>query len=620
MQLTPDTSRALYSDEDDKAREESTKDILKKIEQVNLAHGFTPRNLPGRRPNEDKSKQMTYHPQMFGNPVWNYLQREQNSGIKNKVEEDKVEKEEIPKGHYIKRKITHKQTYLVPNVPDFVPPEPQLFGIDSILDPVEMTKSEANQSEENLAKQQFLINNIKSIVQSSQTPFSNTYNPYFPPYQNFAPYQQPQFYQRTPTYNPNNLQGPFTDTYYANLQAQRPYDVPNFHHYDDSKVYGTQDISSQTIKFPNKPHHFRPPNRFPGSRQDNPRPIITAENQDTQYVRLPDIPRPERPKQLGPVQGLPDAHITRQFIPSNDYFPMNPPPFKGVYSSITSMVEYGQKDEDCNKEGKDANSIIAVRSGKGVTLDEFDLELLKFLEDVMKSVDDEIEKEISPSKPNSTDNGEPRLNQTEIKTESSARVGREIVSKNVEKGQKLMQLLELIRTDEVKNGPKGIVKYLERLINETNEQNLEDSALELEGIQIVEEDDTKSPKQMSSKFNLNKPKGADDKFMDRANGTGIFINRLKVRKGGIAIAGPGGIATAGSGGTAIVGPNGVAYTQPNGVAIAGPGSRVVAVDPSVDLNKFVQNLSKGEKSGVLPRIGRVVAIGPVVYYNRDDKV
>lgn len=43
---------------------------------------------------------------------------------------------------------------------------------------------------------------------------------------------------------------------------------------------------------------------------------------------------------------------------------------------------------------------------------------------------------------------------------------------------------------------------------------------------------------------------------------GLIIQRLRVRHGGIAIAGPGGVATAGSGGTAIVGPNGIALTHP----------------------------------------------------------
>jgi len=54
---------------------------------------------------------------------------------------------------------------------------------------------------------------------------------------------------------------------------------------------------------------------------------------------------------------------------------------------------------------------------------------------------------------------------------------------------------------------------------------------------------------------------------------GIIIQRLKVRKGGIAIAGPGGVATAGSGGTAIVGPGGYALTHPRSLTIAGPGAK-----------------------------------------------
>ncbi|XP_045446642.1 uncharacterized protein LOC123654801 [Melitaea cinxia] len=63
---------------------------------------------------------------------------------------------------------------------------------------------------------------------------------------------------------------------------------------------------------------------------------------------------------------------------------------------------------------------------------------------------------------------------------------------------------------------------------------------------------------------------------------GFFINKLRVRKGGVAIAGPGGIATAGRGGTAIVGPGGLAYTKPGGLAIAGPHARVVALSPYDD--------------------------------------
>lgn len=105
------------------------------------------------------------------------------------------------------------------------------------------------------------------------------------------------------------------------------------------------------------------------------------------------------------------------------------------------------------------------------------------------------------------------------------------------------------------------------------------------------------------------------KFFSKDNtGNGIFVQRIKVRKGGVAIAGPGGIATAGSGGTAIVGPNGFAYTHPDSLAIAGSGTKVVAVDPGVNLSDIVANSTNS--AGHVPRLGKIVAIGPVIYYNK----
>lgn len=100
---------------------------------------------------------------------------------------------------------------------------------------------------------------------------------------------------------------------------------------------------------------------------------------------------------------------------------------------------------------------------------------------------------------------------------------------------------------------------------------------------------------------------------------GFFINRLKVRRGGVAIAGPGGVATAGRGGTAIVGPGGLAYTQPGGLAIAGPAARVVALAPDADLSSIISKLQA--QDGSVPRSlqpiieGKVVATGPVIYYH-----
>lgn len=83
---------------------------------------------------------------------------------------------------------------------------------------------------------------------------------------------------------------------------------------------------------------------------------------------------------------------------------------------------------------------------------------------------------------------------------------------------------------------------------------------------------------------------------------GPHIVKLKVRRGGVAIAGPGGIATAGSGGTAIVGPGGTAYTTPDGTAVVGPGGRLIELPGYVTRGRSTQ------------QIGRLIAIGPVIYY------
>ncbi|KAM8710643.1 hypothetical protein ACLKA7_017294 [Drosophila subpalustris] len=93
---------------------------------------------------------------------------------------------------------------------------------------------------------------------------------------------------------------------------------------------------------------------------------------------------------------------------------------------------------------------------------------------------------------------------------------------------------------------------------------------------------------------------------------GIIIQRLKVRKGGIAIAGPGGVATAGSGGTAIVGPGGYALTHPRSLTIAGPGAKVISIPAEVDLKDALQRTDVQARS--FPREGKVVATGPTVYY------
>jgi len=96
-------------------------------------------------------------------------------------------------------------------------------------------------------------------------------------------------------------------------------------------------------------------------------------------------------------------------------------------------------------------------------------------------------------------------------------------------------------------------------------------------------------------------------------GGGLIIQRLRVRNGSIAVAGPGGVATAGSGGTAIVGPEGLAITHPRSLTIAGQGARVFEVPESEDLEKQLLSL---DSSGT-PRNGKLVAIGPTIYFNKN---
>lgn len=95
---------------------------------------------------------------------------------------------------------------------------------------------------------------------------------------------------------------------------------------------------------------------------------------------------------------------------------------------------------------------------------------------------------------------------------------------------------------------------------------------------------------------------------------GIVIQRLRVRQGGISIAGAGGVATSGSGGTSIVGPGGLALSHPRSLSVVGPGARVISIPANIDLGEIVAQLTRGRS---LPFIegAKVVATGPAIYYN-----
>ncbi|XP_060517951.1 uncharacterized protein LOC132696875 [Cylas formicarius] len=114
--------------------------------------------------------------------------------------------------------------------------------------------------------------------------------------------------------------------------------------------------------------------------------------------------------------------------------------------------------------------------------------------------------------------------------------------------------------------------------------------------QTVYVDETDEQDLEEEKQNINVSNEGSKKVFSKDNtGNGIFVHRIRVRQGGVAIAGPGGIASAGDGGTAIVGPNGVAYTTRDGVAIVGKGTKVVGVDHD-DLMDMIRNsLRNGTK-------------------------
>ncbi|BET00664.1 Hypothetical protein NTJ_13481 [Nesidiocoris tenuis] len=105
--------------------------------------------------------------------------------------------------------------------------------------------------------------------------------------------------------------------------------------------------------------------------------------------------------------------------------------------------------------------------------------------------------------------------------------------------------------------------------------------------------------------------------LSRHGGLGPKIFKLKVRKGGVAIAGPGGIATAGSGGTAIVGPGGTAYTTQDGTAVVGPGGRVIEIPSNFPITKIEARATDPHHIFVPPG-GRIIAKGPFVYYGFRD--
>lgn len=574
IELPKAADHRILAKDEEKKREADTKDILQKIAEVNLNHGLTPKKI--RYPpsyqiqyNNQQSKQLSnfqFASSPFTNPIFEYLHQNQlhnqkphNFNTKSSFAEQN--NDELPDGYTIKRKVTHQQTLIIPNVPYPQAPEqfynkmyyqpqvnnqfdaagrfPGQYGLvpinhqlnenylpshinylqkPEIGSPGNKTEEELNQS-----KQNFLVNNIKNIIANSQAV----------PNLQSIPVLQVSQYPNTPeifpaTQNPyvmsfGNDPNAFTTNYYNN-----PY-----YSYIMSPV---QPIPTQNPKFT-----------------------------DTYYANLQSEKDGPGHRQIEPT--------SRQMGgPFSQYFPIViKNPFQQMFQAFTSMVEYGPAANLCRShhgnlpvhvEGATHRSHSTTRAGKATNLQEAEAAV-----PVLDIKNEDKITEVSIEKIEETSNKTNDNNEFYIE-------GLKIFDANV----------------STKN--KSVDPNLEQ--REMTEDDVDDV--------LVEED----------KFFQKPVKYPSREEIPQTPSNGIFIQKLKVRKGGVAIAGPGGIATAGSGGTAIVGPNGYAYTQPNGVAIAGPGSRVISVDPEVNLSEFVQNVTR---TGIINRLGKLVAVGPVIYHD-----
>uniref|UniRef100_A0A6P7F599 Uncharacterized protein LOC114326460 n=1 Tax=Diabrotica virgifera virgifera TaxID=50390 RepID=A0A6P7F599_DIAVI len=602
---------------------EKTTDILEKIAEVNKKHGLdnkTQKSVSPQKPTlglprsqnqhnvhflsskleETARSEFRFPTSPFQNPILEFLEQEkvgnQNSNqypsvyeITNRQSQDltpaqgfqitstdhnaQITPEDVIPGQSIKRKIVHQQTVLVPN-PNYAMQTPIGYQYPFQY-PVAPNPGAYKQNPEGTPVDTKYLNNLeKQTISNIRNIISNSQNQGYPAYYNtFLPIDN----------NPSQKQ-----------------------------LYG--------YTFPNKPE------------QEQPSPLGQAPNTDNSYnIYIP----------------YPTVETSRQNWnwPGANYFPVHiKDPFLQMYNAITTMIEYGPNagsQNPCNKgrnpvtgkiksdniireaknsdEAKISVQVDGSRSSpqisingddrNGTYLDIEDIDIgatgdssLKFTLNLRKE-----EREV---KDDTDDIGTGRTSWDKIKvTGKSNSLVLNTNSSNARHSSKFPSDFhkDLRPITVVKNGPirptqAPIVSPPSRdPTNQTDEFG--DESEEEKSEEIISNDNNK-------------------KLFSRDNtGSGVFIHRLKVRKGGVAIAGPGGIATAGSGGTAIVGPGGVAYTQPDSLAIAGSGTKVVAVDPTVNLGDLVKENGLPNKTRFDPvfppsRIGKVVAVGPVIYYNK----
>nr|XP_023015357.1 uncharacterized protein LOC111504877 isoform X1 [Leptinotarsa decemlineata] len=606
---------------------ENTNEILEKIAEVNKKQGLstrkhTPnyfhfptsfsRSQDGTKSKETPRTDFRFATNPFSNPIFEYLEREKqensnpNEYQKRVVTEnnrqppdfrshplgyemssfnnaDVSEEDEIP-GQYVKRKIVHQQTFIVPNpsmLPasnNLIPSYPQTNLIPVVMqygnfEKVKENSTDSKNSVDNLEKQ--TVDNVRNIVSNSQFKQSSAYQPY---------------------------ENPFLQHFQANAPNQIQYGLTN------RDVLGQYPTGGNPL----------------GQLSNGPLGQISSNGYNYQVY--------------GPFGGQNFEKGRQNWNwPGSNYFPIYiRDPFVQMYNAITSMIEYGPnagQQSPCGKTKPKSESLL--REGK-----------------VASEEGTKISVEVDGNSP------APQITITGIDSENNTNTYLDIenidigsrgdnslkFSMSVKKEEREAKDTEEARStwDRIKVTGKsgGLVLNASRMSSKFSENSKDLRPISILKNQILPKSTPKptiispplrDPTRQTNEFGDETEEDKSEelisndhnkKLFSRDNtGSGVFIHKLKVRKGGVAIAGPGGIATAGSGGTAIVGPNGIAYTQPDSLAIAGSGTKVVAVDPTINLGDLVNNTAGGNSSrldALFPpsRVGKVVAVGPVVYYNR----
>lgn len=604
-----------------KKLEAKTHEIIEKIAEINKKHGLEPKNQKLNttqstssvaRSQEDLNLEETprsafrFPTNPFSNPILEFLEREkvenqQNSeelrpltySITNRQSQDiipsqgyeisstnhnaEITDEDLVPGQQVTRKIVHQQTILVPNpnygfhnpaTYQYAPPFPAYSNIPGLpkpnLDPSNSDKKYLS----NLEKQ--TISNIRNIISNSQ---SQAY-----PTSYYNPYSQVQ----------GNGQTQNTYGYILPIKNADGQEAPGFVAQIPNNLYGSYQINSPETGRQN--WNWPGADYFPIFIKD---PFLQMYNAITTMVEYGPNAGTQNPCGSGSGSRKPSTQKAK----------------------IENLLREGKTNEKDTKisvelDGTNQSPQISINSDhtKGTYLDIENIDIgaygdnsLKFTLNLKKE-----EREVKE------DIGTGRTTWDKIKVAGKANSlvlnptfnASSRTSSKFSDFQKDLRPISILKNQlQAKPSTSTIISPPHRDPSHQTDEFGDES--EEEKSEEISNDNNK-------------------KLFSRDNtGSGVFIHRLKVRKGGVAIAGPGGIATAGSGGTAIVGPGGVAYTQPDSLAIAGSGTKVVAVDPTINLGDLANRTSSllGNKSKfdtVFPpsRIGKVVAVGPVVYYNK----